>query len=55
MILAGNAGGRLATGRHLRLPGERPMADLFVTMLDLVGAATDRFGDSQGRLDEILA
>jgi hypothetical protein len=24
-------------------------------MLDLVGAATDRFGDSQGRLDEILA
>jgi hypothetical protein len=55
VILAGNAGGRLATGRHLRLSDERPMADLFVTMLDLVGAATDRFGDSQGRLDEILA
>lgn len=55
VILAGGAGGRLAAGRHLRLPGERPMADLFVTMLDLVGAATDRFGDSQGRLDEILA
>lgn len=55
VILAGNAGGRLATGRHLRLSDERPMADLFVTMLDLVDAATDRFGDSQGRLDEILA
>lgn len=55
VILAGGAGGRLATGRHLRLGGERPMSDLFVTMLDLVGAATDRFGDSQGRLDEILA
>jgi hypothetical protein len=55
VILAGAAGGRLATGRHLRLPDERPMADLFVTMLDLVGASTDRFGDSEGRLDEILA
>jgi len=55
VILAGGAGGRLATGRHLRLPGGRPMSDLFVTMLDLVGAPTDRFGDSRGRLDEILA
>jgi len=55
VILAGGAGGRLAAGRHLRLAGERPMSDLFVTMLDLVGASTDRFGDSEGRLDEVLA
>jgi hypothetical protein len=31
------------------------MSDLFVTMLDLVGAPVERFGDSSGRLDEILA
>jgi hypothetical protein len=55
VILAGGAGGRLAAGRHLRLNGERPMSDLFVTMLDLVGAPVERFGDSSGRLDEILA
>jgi hypothetical protein len=55
VILAGGAGGRLAAGRHLRLDGERPMSDLFVTMLDLVGAPVERFGDSTGRLDEILA
>ena len=55
VILAGGAGGRLAKGRHLRLDGERPMSDLFVTMLDLVGAPVERFGDSSGRLDEVLA
>ena len=55
VILAGGAGGRLAAGRHLRLDGERPMSDLFVTMLDLVGAPVERFGDSSGRLDEVLA
>lgn len=53
VILAGRAGNRLAAGRHVVLDGERPMSDLFVTMLDLVGAPVDRFGDSAGRLDEI--
>ena len=51
----GDAGGRLATGRNLRLQGERPMSDLFLTMLDLVGAPQDRFGDSSGVLSEVLA
>ena len=51
----GDADGRLATGRHLRLPGERPMSDLFLTMLDLVGAPQDRFGDSSGVLSEVRA
>ena len=55
VILAGRAGDRLAAGRHLALGGERPMSDLFVTMLDLVGAPVERFGDSTGRLDEVLA
>ena len=55
VILAGGAGGRLATGRHLQLPGEQPMSNLFLTMLDLMGAPADRFGDSTGRLDAVLA
>ncbi|MFM7207380.1 MAG: DUF1552 domain-containing protein [Planctomycetaceae bacterium] len=54
VILAGRAGGRLAAGRLLELQGERPMSDLFVTMLDLMGAPVERFGDSAGRLDEVL-
>jgi hypothetical protein len=55
VVLAGNAAGRLATGRHLRLGAERPMSDLFLTMLDLIGATQDRFGDSSGPLAEVLA
>jgi hypothetical protein len=55
VILAGAAGGRLAAGRHLRLPAERPMADLYLTMLDILGVREDRFGDSTGRLDAVLA
>ena len=55
VILAGGAGGRLAAGRHVRLAEEKPMSNLFVTMLDLMGAPVERFGDSTGRLDDILA
>jgi hypothetical protein len=55
VILAGGAGGRLAVGRHLVLGGERPMSDLFVTMLDLMGAPVERFGDSTGPLDDVRA
>ncbi len=55
VILAGRAGGRLAAGRHLRLATETPMSNLFLTMLDLAGAPEERFGDSTGRLDDVLA
>jgi hypothetical protein len=55
VILAGRAGGRLATGRHLKLVAEQPMSNLFLTMLDLMGAKQERFGDSTGPLDAVLA
>jgi len=55
VILAGRAGDRLAVGRHVTLPDEQPMSNLFVTMLDLVGATPRQFGDSTGPLDAVLA
>jgi hypothetical protein len=55
VILAGHASGRLAAGRHVKLPGERPMANLFLTMLDLMGAPQPRFADSTGPLDDVRA
>ena len=55
VILAGRAGGRLASGRHVKLPGEQPMTNLFLTMLDLAGAPQERFGDSTGPLDAVRA
>jgi hypothetical protein len=54
LILAGSGGGRLAPGRHVLLAEEQPMANLFVTMLDIVGAPVDTFGDATGRLDGVL-
>jgi hypothetical protein len=50
ILLAGRAGGRLLPGRHLRLPNETPLNNLFLSMLDRVGAATPQVGDSTGRV-----
>jgi hypothetical protein len=50
VLLAGGAGGTLAGGRHLRFPQNTPMANLFLSLLDRMGASVERFGDSTGRL-----
>ena len=55
VIMAGSAGGQLTTGRNLVLGEDRPMSNLYLTMLDLMGAPQDHFGDSTGRLDAVLA
>jgi len=45
-------GGRrvVGAGRHLVVPKETPMTNLFLTLLDHLGAPTDVLGDSTGRL-----
>ena len=55
VLLAGQAGGALTTGRHVRYPRNTPMANLFLSMLDQVGVPAERLGDSTGRLDRLLA
>ncbi|MAT14112.1 MAG: hypothetical protein CMJ46_02450 [Planctomyces sp.] len=54
-IVAGSAGGRIETGRHLVYPKNTPMANLFLSMLDLMGVEVNQLGDSTGRLDRFLA
>lgn len=53
ILLAGRAGGAIQTGRHIQLERETPMNNLFLSMLDRVGAKVDKIGDSSGRLPEI--
>lgn len=53
VVLAGSAGGKFKTGRFLQLSG-KPMSNLFVEMLNHFGVATERFGDSDGRLEELF-
>ena len=54
-ILAGGAAGNMKTGRHIRYDEQTPLANLHLTMLNKVGVEIDRFGDSQGQVNEILS
>lgn len=53
VILAGRAGGTLKPGRHLKLEGKTPMNNMYVRMLDVMGAKVELFGDSSGKLTDI--
>ncbi|QDU79390.1 hypothetical protein Pla110_10980 [Polystyrenella longa] len=55
VILAGKAGGRIQTGRHQVYAENTPMNNLYLSMLDLVGADVTGVGDSNGRLEHLLA
>lgn len=49
-LIVGKGGGALKPGRHVRYPRNVPMADLFLSLLDRLGAGVPAFGDSKGRL-----
>ena len=51
ILLAGRGNGRLRPGRHVRLPAEQPLANLWVSLLDKMGAPVESFGDSTGPLN----
>jgi len=50
VVLFGGASGKLRGGRHIRPPKDTPMANLLLTMLDMVGVRQDKLGDSSGHL-----
>jgi hypothetical protein len=53
VLLAGGGGGTIRPGRHVRYAKETPMANLYVSMLERMGAPAERFGDSTGLLKEL--
>lgn len=53
VLLAGRGGGTIRTGRHVRYSDDTPLNNLFLSMLDRVGAPTDSLGDSSGRLEQL--
>jgi hypothetical protein len=50
ILLAGRGGGTIDPGRHIRFEAETPLCNLFLSLLDRMGAATDFIGDSTGPL-----
>jgi hypothetical protein len=55
VIVAGGAVGRKKGGRHIKYAEPTPLANLHLTLLDKVGVRLDKFADSQGKIDELLA
>lgn len=54
VVLGGRGGGRIAAGQHLNFERDTPLANLYVSMLDAVGAPVDSFSDSTGPLPGVL-
>jgi hypothetical protein len=50
VVLAGRAGGTLATGRHLVYEKNTPLCNLYVSMLKRMGTPVETFSDSTGEL-----
>lgn len=53
ILLAGKGGGTVRSGRHIRYPKETPLTNLYVSMLEHMGAPVDKLGDSTGRLTDL--
>jgi hypothetical protein len=53
--VAGKAGGRLDTGQSLVYQEDTPLANLWMSILNAIGAPVERFADSTGLLPGVLA
>jgi hypothetical protein len=53
IILAGAAGGRIKTGRHIRYKNGTPLCNLYLWMMRQMGATADSFGDSTAVIDKL--
>ena len=50
ILLLGGGSGRLQGNRHVRYADDTPIANLYLTLLDLLDVPLENFGDSTGRL-----
>jgi hypothetical protein len=51
ILLAGKAGGSVATGRHIKTAKDTPLCNLYVAMLERMGVQVESFGDSTGKIE----
>jgi hypothetical protein len=55
IVVAGRGGGRLASGQHLTYDKDTPLSNLWLSLLHAFGTPVERFSDSTGKLQGILA
>jgi hypothetical protein len=53
IILAGKGGGTITTGRAIAATQDEPLNNMYLSLLDRMGAPTERMGDSTGKLEII--
>jgi hypothetical protein len=53
MLVAGAGGGRIKGGRHVRVPTDSPLTNLYLTVLDHLGIPMERLGDSTGKISDL--
>lgn len=53
ILVAGGGAGQIRGGRHLECPKDTPVTNLHLALLDKMGVATERLGDSTGRLEHL--
>jgi hypothetical protein len=51
--IVGGGCGRVKGNQHLRYPDRTPIANMHVALLNKIGVATEKFGDSTGQFSEI--
>jgi len=54
ILVAGGAAGKVKGGRHIKYKEPAPLANLHLTLLDRVGVKLDSFGDSKGKIKELI-
>jgi hypothetical protein len=52
-LLMGRGDGSLKSGRHIVYPGDTPLTNLYLTLLDRMGVETESLGDSTGKLEHL--
>ena len=55
LIVAGGGGGTLKLGQHVHCKTGTPLANLWLTQLNVLGMERETYADSSGTLAEILA
>ena len=55
IVVAGGLNGSLKNGQHLRFDGKRPVADLWLALLQALEIEQSHFADSKGVLSDALA
>jgi hypothetical protein len=53
IVLAGQGGGALSTGRHLTFSEDTPLSNLYLSMLQVMGVPATSFADSERELTEL--